>query len=63
MERSGIIWRHVKTVSLRSKRDSLASHKTPSPLMGEGWGEGEYNVILRTYVPLPLFPSHEGRGI
>jgi len=25
--------------------------------MGEGRGEGEYNAIPRTYVPLPLIPS------
>jgi len=37
-------------------------HNTPSPFMGEGWGEGEYTVISRTYVPLPLIPSHQGRG-
>jgi len=30
--------------------------------MGEGWGEGEYSVISRTYVPPPLIPSHQGRG-
>jgi len=30
--------------------------------MGEGWGEGEYSVISRPYVPLPLIPSHPGRG-
>jgi len=30
--------------------------------MGEGWGEGEYSVISPTYVPLPLIPSHQGRG-
>jgi hypothetical protein len=30
--------------------------------MGEGWGEGEYNVISVTYVPLPFIPSHQGRG-
>jgi hypothetical protein len=24
--------------------------------MGEGWGEGEYNVISGTYVPLPFAP-------
>jgi len=30
--------------------------------MGEGWGEGEYSVISRTYLPLPLIPSHQGRG-
>ena len=29
---------------------------------GEGWGEGEYNAILWAYVPLPLIPSHQGRG-
>jgi hypothetical protein len=36
--------------------------KTPSPLMGEGRGEGEYNAISITYIPLPLIPSHQGRG-
>jgi hypothetical protein len=30
--------------------------------MGEGWGEGEYNVISLTYTPLPLIPSRQGRG-
>jgi len=30
--------------------------------MGEGWGEGEYSVISVTYIPLPLIPSHQGRG-
>jgi len=30
--------------------------------MGEGWGEGGYSVISHTYVPLPLIPSHQGRG-
>jgi len=30
--------------------------------MGEGWGEGEYNNISITYVPLPFIPSHQGRG-
>jgi len=35
---------------------------TPSPLMGEGWGEGEYSTISSTYVPLPFVPSRQGRG-
>ena len=30
--------------------------------MGEGWGEGVYDIISTTYVPLPLIPSHQGRG-
>jgi len=30
--------------------------------MGEGWGEGEHKAISRTYVPLPLIPSRQGRG-
>jgi len=30
--------------------------------MGEGRGEGECNVISIAYVPLPLIPSHQGRG-
>ena len=25
-------------------------------------GEGEYNVISLTYIPLPLIPSRQGRG-
>jgi len=33
-----------------------------SPLMGEDWGEGEYNTISSTYTPLPLIPSRQGRG-
>jgi hypothetical protein len=28
----------------------------PSPSMGEGWGEGEWDVILVAYVPLPFAP-------
>ena len=34
----------------------------PSPLMGEGWGEGEYSAISTTYIPLPFVPSRQGRG-
>jgi len=30
--------------------------------MGEGWGEGEYNTISGTYVPLPFIPSRQRRG-
>jgi hypothetical protein len=30
--------------------------------MGEGWGEGVYDIISTTYIPLPLIPSHQGRG-
>ncbi|NOQ52461.1 MAG: prepilin-type N-terminal cleavage/methylation domain-containing protein [Desulfuromonadaceae bacterium] len=32
---------------------------TPSPLKGEGWGEGE---IVRIDSPLPSIPSRQGRG-
>jgi hypothetical protein len=35
---------------------------TPSTLTGEGWGEGEKGFILNSYIPLPLIPSHQGRG-
>jgi len=46
-----------------SNRDALVkSQKTPSPLMGEGRGEGENNAISASYVPLPFIPSHQGRG-
>jgi hypothetical protein len=41
---------------------SVKVEKTPSSLMGEGWGEGEYNVTSDTYILLPLIPSHRGRG-
>ncbi|MCD6153506.1 MAG: hypothetical protein J7J07_06315 [Syntrophobacterales bacterium] len=44
------------------QNDFLESQKTPSPLMGEGRGEGEYSAISSSYVPLPFIPSHEGRG-
>jgi hypothetical protein len=37
------------------------SHRSSSPLMGEGWGEGEYNVISVTFIPLPFIFSREGR--
>ncbi|MCD6152402.1 MAG: hypothetical protein J7J07_00615, partial [Syntrophobacterales bacterium] len=40
----------------------VKSRKTPSPLMGEGRGEGENTAISSSYVPLPFIPSHEGRG-
>jgi len=30
--------------------------------MGEGWGEGEKGSISTSYLPLPLIPSHKGRG-
>jgi len=41
---------------------SVKSPKTPSPLMGEGRGEGENTTISSSYVPLPFIPSHQGRG-
>jgi len=40
-------------------------------VMGEGWGEGEYNAISTAYIPLPFVPpnrrriydpSRQGRG-
>ena len=30
--------------------------------MGEGRGEGEYNTISLTYIPLSLIPYRQGRG-
>jgi len=30
--------------------------------MGEGWGEGQKGSISTSYLPLPLIPSHKGRG-
>ena len=40
----------------------VKSHKTPSPLMGEGRGEGEMFILLISYIPLPFIPSRKGRG-
>jgi len=37
------------------------SHRAPSHLMGEGWDEGEYNIISVTFIPLPFIPAREGR--
>ena len=31
--------------------------------MGEGWGEGDKPDIPTTYIPLPLVPSRQGRGL
>ncbi len=39
--------------------ESNESGIAPSPLMGEGWGEGEY---AGRNTALPLAPSHKGRG-
>jgi hypothetical protein len=37
--------------------------KTPSPLMGEGQGEGEESRnSAKVFIPLPFIPSREGRG-
>ena len=50
-------------LSQKVNYDNFAkSHKPPPPLKGEGRGEGEYNAISLTYIPLPLIPSHQGRG-
>jgi hypothetical protein len=35
----------------------------PSPLMGEGWGEGEESRNSnKLFIPLPFIPSRQGRG-
>ncbi|MCD6152910.1 MAG: hypothetical protein J7J07_03240 [Syntrophobacterales bacterium] len=53
------MWTFYECVNL----DGLVkSPKTPSPLMGEGRGEGENTAIPSSYVPLPFIPSHQGRG-
>ena len=41
----------------------VKSHKTPSPLMGDGRGEGECNAISVTYIPSPLSPPARGGEI
>ena len=41
----------------------VKSPKTPSPLMGEGRGEGEYSAISTSYVPSPLSPPIKGGEI
>ena len=40
----------------------VKSPKTTSPLMGEGWSEGENSAISIGCIPLPLVPSRQGRG-
>ena len=40
----------------------VKSQKIPSTLKGEGQGEGEKGSITASYFPLPLIPSHSGRG-
>jgi hypothetical protein len=36
---------------------------TPSPLTGEGWGEGEKSRYFhKLFIPLPFLPSRQGRG-
>jgi len=52
----------MKPTHLTNYNAFVKSQKTPSPLMGEGRGEGENNSILSSYVPLPFIPSHQGRG-
>ena len=39
----------------------VKSPKTPSPLMGEGWGEGEISAIPICYIPFTLILSRQGR--
>ncbi len=39
----------------------VKSPKTPSHLMGEGRGEGEYSAISTSYAP-PLYPLPRGEG-
>jgi len=42
---------------------SQKGKNTPSPLMGEGWGEGEELKNPGTlFIPLPFIPSRRGRG-
>ncbi len=36
----------------------MSNKTTPSPLAGEGWGEG----VVRFRTPLPLTPSRKGSG-
>jgi hypothetical protein len=38
----------------------VKSPKTPSPLTGEGWGEGELNGISIGYILPPLIPARQG---
>jgi hypothetical protein len=47
-----------------AKFDDLQKVKNiPSPLTGEGWGEGEESrIFARSFIPLPFIPSHQGRG-
>lgn len=50
--------RYLLTIETLMSRDLTVEHKNPPPSMGGGKGEGEQSVLS----PLPLIPSHEGRG-
>jgi hypothetical protein len=38
---------------------TLISTHSPSPLTGEGWGEG----VISLFFPLPSIPSRQERGV
>jgi hypothetical protein len=38
------------------KKSLQEKPNTPSPLTGEGWGEGENEVFSIDYIPLPSIP-------
>ena len=43
--------------------ESQKVKNTPSPLTGEGQGEGEESGnFKKLFIPLPFIPSHQGRG-
>ncbi|MBS0465992.1 MAG: N-6 DNA methylase [Proteobacteria bacterium] len=50
---------HITPAQWQAFKDELAAGISPSPLAGEGWGEGA-NTATHTPLPPPL--SHKGRG-
>jgi len=44
---------------METGENTLASTYSPSPLTGEGWGEG----VIALFFPLPSIPSRQERGV
>ena len=53
---------HISTSKELKGYIIVQSLKTSSPLMGEGWGEGDKQSRYNQLFPLPLVPSLQGRG-
>jgi len=54
---------NITTSEIMNIDSFVKSQKTPSPLMGEGRGEGENTAISTSYAPSPLSPPTRGGEI